>query len=172
MNEWKLMLKYDETTIIKKVLENTRPYTNNLIVSGGYRYEELKNHLEREDQVLMVFNPHYKKGMLTSIKAALPFVKSDKFFIMLSDMPLVPSGIFRDMSKLDFEDALFPVYDGKRGHPVLVDSSIKPLIMEAPDSGRMKDILENCKLCDFPVECEGVLVDIDTREEYRKLSDR
>jgi molybdenum cofactor cytidylyltransferase len=169
MFEWKLMLKYKEKTIIETVLDNTKTHVGTMIISGGYRFDELKKKVEDYDRVEMVYNKNFKKGMLTSIKAGLPYVKTEKFFIVLSDMPLIPPELFMEMSQKKFENALFPVFNGKRGHPVLIDSSLRDLILQAPDSSRMKDLLKYRDVSEYPVSSDGILFDIDTEQDYGKL---
>ncbi|MCP4159885.1 MAG: NTP transferase domain-containing protein, partial [Deltaproteobacteria bacterium] len=108
-------------------------------------------------------------GMITSVKAALPFVKTEKFFIALSDMPIIQPEIFKRMSVMDFPDVLFPVYRGERGHPVLISSSLIDIIMKAPDSVRMKDVLNKVDISEIEIENNCILFDIDTKNDYKKL---
>lgn len=169
MGDWKLMLKYKGKTILDHVLENASENVGKIIISGGYRFDELNKNITPSDQIEIIQNFNYEKGMITSVQAALPLVKTDKFFVVLSDMPLVPSEIFLQMSQINFSNALFPVYNGKRGHPVLIDSSLKSAISQFPDTGRMKDLLNSFDVSEFNVNTEGILLDIDTVMDYRKL---
>ena len=169
MGQWKLLLDYNGKTIIENAISNAAGFTNNIFVSGGYRITELKDLIGENDQIQIIENAHYQKGMLTSIKAALPFIKTSKFFISLSDMPLIPRDIYLQMSFTNFSDALFPVFNKRRGHPVLVDTKLKEKIMSAPDSWKMKDVLKDCDVSELKVESDGIFFDVDTKEDYRNL---
>ncbi|MDA3781358.1 MAG: NTP transferase domain-containing protein [Bacteroidales bacterium] len=169
MGEWKLLLNYNNKTILLNALDNACKYTGNVFISGGFNIEELKKNIPINEQIRIIENPDYEKGMITSIKAALPYIKSDKFFIALSDMPLIPAEIYKKMSMIEFSNALFPVKDGKRGHPVLIDSSLIDLISKIPDSKKMKDFLSTLSVSEIEVQSDDIFFDIDTMSDYRKL---
>jgi len=171
MEQWKLELQYNGKTLIENAIDNASRQTENIIVSGGFNYLHLNKILHDYNRIHLVNNPDYEKGMITSIKAALPFVKTDKFFIALSDMPLISPEIYLQMSSIEFDQALFPVYEGSRGHPVLIDTSLIDSILSIPDSGRMKDFLNTCSVSEMKVKDNGVLFDVDTMSDYRKLLD-
>jgi len=171
MGQWKLLLKYKNRTIIEHSIDNAVSYTNKIIISGGYRYNELNELLSPNKDFILINNRNYRNGMITSIKAAVPFVKTDKFFIALSDMPLIPKSVYMKMSKVNFENVLFPVYKGKRGHPVLISSKIIKEIQNSPDSLRIKDILNNYSASEIEIESKYILFDVDTEEDFQKLKD-
>lgn len=169
MSEWKLLRNYQGKSLIEEALDNASKYSNNMIISGGYRISELQNLFANRRNIRIVYNRDYEKGMMTSIKAALSFVTSDKFFVSLADMPLIPPEVYRDMSEINFKDVLFPVFEGRRGHPVLIKTSLRDAIFDFDDYGKMKDFLSEYDCVDFEVTHKGVLQDIDTDEEYALL---
>ncbi len=171
MGCWKLFLEYKGKTIIEHSIQNSMKNSSQLIISGGYRFADLRKKIESIENVLIVENKDYEQGMITSIKAALPFVKTDKFFIALSDMPLVPPEVFYKMSRIDFSHVLFPVYNGRRGHPVLVSSILKNEILNASPKTRMKDILGKFPVSEIEIGNSNILFDIDTQKDYQKLLD-
>ena len=63
-----------------------------------------------------------------------------------------------------------PVFEGQRGHPVLLDRSFWGAMLELPADGRPRDVVEGAgewlQLVD--VADAGVLLDVDTREAYER----
>ena len=169
MSQWKLLREYCGKSIIQQSLENASEYCGRIIISGGYRINELRNHLEESETIRIIENPDYREGMMTSIKAALPYVETDSFFITLGDMPLISSDIYRIMSVHNFNNVLFPLYKGKRGHPVLVKSLLSDDILKSDVTGKMKDLLNKYETSELEVNEPGILQDIDTDSDYNNL---
>lgn len=172
MSQWKLLRDFSGKSIIQHALDNASPHCGKIIISGGYRQNELRNHLGQMENGIIIENPEYKKGMMTSIKAALPYVETDSFFISLGDMPLIPSDIYRIMSHTSFRDALFPVHNGKRGHPVLIKRKLIDKIIQSENSKKMKDILKSFEVSEIEVGTSGIWQDIDTDLDYINLLQR
>lgn len=169
MGNWKLLMDFKGKSLIKHALDNAFDCTGRIIVVGGYKIDELRVHLRDYINIKIVENPDYKQGMITSVQKALPYVHSQKFFVSLADMPLIPPEIYSQMSKQEFPNALFPVFKKRRGHPVLLDGSLKKNICEAGVDMRMKKILSETVCTEFEVNTSGILFDIDTAEDYRKI---
>ncbi len=169
MGSWKLLLEYQELSIIEHAIRNAQIHCSNVIVCGGYRFQELKDKLVNYDNIIIVENTSYREGMITSIKAALSYVQSDSFFVALSDMPRIDPIVFRQMSQTMFSNALFPVFNGKRGHPVLISSKLIDPILRAPNSVSMKSFLKDFTVSELQVADENILFDVDNKNDYKKL---
>jgi len=63
-----------------------------------------------------------------------------------------------------------PSYQGKRGHPVLFSSSLFSELLNAPLDQGAKWVVHahGGETLEIPTEDEGVIIDLDTPEEYRK----
>ena len=169
MGNWKLLLDFHGKSIIEQSIENAAKYTNRILLAGGYRFDELNKHLSKRKKLILIENLDYKNGMLTSVKEAIKHVETEKFFIALGDMPLIPPEVFLKMSRVAFSHVLFPVCDGRRGHPVLLDINLKKTILNSPDEVRMKDILMPYPTKELEVESMGIFQDIDTASEYKMM---
>lgn len=172
MSQWKLLRDYKGKSIIKQALDNASVYSDRVIIIGGYRFDELCDHLSERKNIVIVENPDYAKGMMTSIKAALPYVKTDLFFITLGDLPLISPQIYKDMSVSSFDEVLFPVHRGRRGHPVLIKRTLSGIISKAEDSDKMKSVLSKSSISELEVNTTGIFEDIDTDADYRTLLER
>ena len=65
---------------------------------------------------------------------------------------------------------VLPRYRGKRGHPVIFSSALFPELLAAPLEQGAKSVVHahRDETLEIESEDEGVTVDIDTPEEYRK----
>ena len=74
----------------------------------------------------------------------------------------------------DSKGIVIPTYNGKQGHPIIVSVSHVDEIMkldEASPEGLRAFINANKKDClEVPVETSAVIEDIDTPEDYQRLS--
>jgi len=66
-------------------------------------------------------------------------------------------------------EAVIPVFDGRRGHPVLLDGALLAAIGAAdPAAGSMREILRGRSVSEVPWD-SSIHRDIDTREDYGPL---
>ena len=68
----------------------------------------------------------------------------------------------------------YPVLDHTRGHPPLVDGDLKNTILSYGRSGGLRSILRrfDTEALDVQVADEGVLLDVDTPEDFQRLATR
>lgn len=129
----------------------------------------------------IVINPNFKKGMSSSIITALPYIEDcDAAFFHLGDKPFLKGEILRQMlesyeaSKDSQYNIIVPVYQGRKGHPVLLD--IKPYVWEMKrlkgDKGLREIIEKHSKSVLFIKGDEGTTFDIDTEDEINILKER
>lgn len=123
--------------------------------------------------VYMVFNPVPEGDMAGSLRAGLRAVdkSSSGVLISLADQPLVSVETIKSLVALHGQQPdkiLIPQYETKKGHPVLLPKSILEDIFYG---GTLRDIInkypERVRL--LPVTDEGVVLDIDTADDYKKL---
>jgi molybdenum cofactor cytidylyltransferase len=175
MGRPKLLLAWGECTIIEKSVDTLlASKINELIVVLGYQARAISRRLGVR-RLKAVINRHYRMGMSTSIQRGLEQVSptSDAVLIALADQPFIETDLINhliDIYRGNPHGIVLPSYEGKRGHPVIVnrfryqeemetltgDMGCKPILNHHPE-----DILE------VEVESEGVVADIDSWDEYR-----
>jgi molybdenum cofactor cytidylyltransferase len=129
----------------------------------------------RGPRVTLVHNPRSQEGMSTSIRKGIQAMgqKSRAVLIALGDHPLLKANTVNALIRAYGEKKgtiIVPVFRGKRGHPVLFDRRyVKELLKLKKDVGA-RALLERHREEVYEVnsKSEGVVVDIDTREEYRR----
>ena len=85
----------------------------------------------------IVINDQWEKGQLSSIQAALRSLppKTDGMILLLIDHPLISSVLVGELIDSFYNSGksiVLPVYEGRRGHPVIFSSSLYQELMNAP----------------------------------------
>jgi molybdate transport repressor ModE-like protein len=93
----------------------------------------------------------------------------ERVFISPVDVPVVKVETVRELAEISGQ-FVRPIYDGVAGHPVLLDTSVVPMVREYSDLGLQRAI-EKCGITatDVDVVDEGVLMESNTTEEYSKI---
>lgn len=174
MKKQKLLLPFKGKTIIETVVENAIQIVKlNIVVVLGSHHEEVRKQIGNPS-LQYVVNNNYPEGMLSSVICgfrALP-ESAEMALIFLGDQPQVPSSISDKLikaKKISTKGIIIPIFEGKRGHPILIDTKyISEIENLDPQQGlrsltnyHLEDILE--------VECDSpeILRDIDTPEDYQ-----
>jgi len=147
---------------------------NPVVAVLGSGAEKVEKALE-SFPVQFAFNPDYAAGQSTSVRKgleALPSRTGAALFI-LADQPLIDSTLIRRIvqaHRRTFARACVPVFEGKRGNPVLFDRSLFGELRELSGDTGGKPLLEKYRdhVISIPAGPEA-LADIDTPEDYERL---
>jgi molybdenum cofactor cytidylyltransferase len=85
----------------------------------------------------IVINEQWEKGQLSSIHAALRSLppQTDGIILLLIDHPLISSVLVGELIDSFYNSGksiVLPVYEGRRGHPVIFSSALYQELMNAP----------------------------------------
>jgi xanthine dehydrogenase accessory factor len=161
--------------MLRAVVENTaRAPVDEIVVVLGCRAQWIAPVLEGLP-VKLVINGSYREGQSSSLKAGLSAVDEGAGGIMfiLGDQPLVrPETLGLLVERFKERGGItVPFYNGKRGNPVLLERHLlsNPGAI-AGDEGARGIIAGNPHLVQrVDVDDEGVLLDVDTWEDYLGL---
>jgi CTP:molybdopterin cytidylyltransferase MocA len=148
-----------------------------LVVVTGHRREETGAIAERAG-AQVVYNPNFDDGMYSSIMTGVRQLanKSDGFFLLPVDIPLVRPGTIRLLAR-SFSATpaaiTYPTFVGKRGHPPLIGRDLLPAILNKkhPEGG-LRFLLQTFEykypqqVVDVPVPDANILFDMDSPDEY------
>jgi molybdenum cofactor cytidylyltransferase len=165
---FKMALEVDGRTVIEKSIEGMYDLCSNIYVVGGYKVEIINEILKGYKKVQVVYNENYEQGMFTSVREGFRHVKEDRFFYTPGDYPAVPKEIYRGMLEVS-GDIVIPVYGGKKGHPVLMNGCFAQELVESDKFSNLKEFINSKGFTPFEVKNPGILFDIDTIDDYRKL---
>jgi molybdenum cofactor cytidylyltransferase len=167
-NTFKPLLKFGEKTLIEKSIEGMYDICSKIIVVGGYQIEEIASVLSNYSKVELVFNENYKDGMFSSVKKGFEHVKQDKFFFIPGDYPLISNKVYEVMLRVP-GDIVIPTYRGNKGHPVLIKSILIKELFSQTDYSNLKEFIDKQGFTTVEVQEEGILIDIDTMEDYKRV---
>jgi len=179
MGSFKPLLPFGRGTVIEWVIATVREAgVETLRVVVGWQMDLLIPVLERHG-VPWIRNERFEEGMYSSIQAGVQSLPAGAaaFFILPGDIPLVQSAtLSRLMAEWDQQPSgiLYPCHEGRRGHPPLIASFyIREILRDAP-SGGLREILARHAREAREIECAdpGILVDLDTAEQYRQSLDK
>ena len=173
MKQQKLLLPFNGKTIIETVVENVaRSVSSNILVVLGSHREQIQEQLVNS-AVKIGVNENYMDGMLSSAVCgfrALPG-EAKAALIFLADQPQIPAQVTDLVIKAWIESGkgiVIPTFNGRRGHPVLIETRYKADIERLDPEKGLRVLSEKFKNDVFEVECSipEILRDIDTPEEY------
>lgn len=176
---FKPLLKWGSRTVIEACIDNLkRSRVEEIIVVLGHREAEIRARLTGAG-VQFAINPDYRRGMLSSIKTGFPLVspRADGVLIALVDQPMVGPDVINPLvvSFGDYEKKIsIPTYDGKHGHPIIVSREFEDEIMQLDDNepDGLRTLIERHRheIQEVPVASPAILEDIDSPEDYERLS--
>ncbi len=112
----------------------------------------------------------HAEGMAASLRAgvaALP-ADTDGVFVFLGDMPLIPDPVPPALARAlaGGAAAAVPVFEGRRGHPVLLGRSLFGDLLGLTGDQGARAVLASLgdRVAAVPAESAGVLYDVDTPE--------
>lgn len=171
MGQWKMMLPWQQGTILDTSIKNALQFCSRIILVTGYRGNELHERYANQSNITIIHNPDYAQGLLTSVKAAVPAVQTEHCFLTHGDMPTLTIDIFRKIWSLRNDGAILPLHNGIPGHPILVS---KPCLMQAiqrPNVTNMRQALLMGEHYSVEIENAEIILDIDSLF-FHRLSSR
>lgn len=177
MGRPKLLLPYRNGTLVGAVVEALRGGGVSRIVLVTSPGDEDLRAWAREAGVLTAVNPDPGRGMLSSIREGIAALGQidENLLVSPADLPaLQPETVAALVRRMEETGAplAVPVYRGKRGHPLAIAPALIPEIGTLdPDVGlrQLRDRYED-RLLEMAVEDAGVVEDVDTPEDYEKIS--
>ncbi len=186
----KLMLPLDGRPVLARVIDATlASQARPIVVVLGHQSAQVRSQIEQYTtykDIVLIENTQFQEGMSSSLRLGIQtFLANgykneqshyniDSTLILLGDQPLITSRIidrlitaYRDSGSL----IVAPLYNGKRGNPVLFDKSLFPELIEVTgdEGGRTvlkshRDEVELVEMGDTQAN-----FDVDTWEAYEQV---
>lgn len=175
MGDQKLLLPYGQSTIIETVVDNVlNSYLDHVMMVLGPNQEEIKQALKQKP-VQYCYNSEHEKGMLSSVICGVRALPTDaqSTLIFLGDQPGIPPEVTNrvmDAYNEELYGIVIPVHDHRRGHPLLVDMKYRKTLEQLDLEEGLRSLRHHFPgdVLEVEVDEPGILVDIDTREDYQK----
>lgn len=175
MGRAKALLPFGGQTVLARVVRSFRQAGIDRIgVVTGHQAEQLEP-LLHELEVGAIANPAYERGMFSSVQAGIAALPADvdACFLLPVDIPLVrPATIAALAANFAAQQApiTYPRFSGRRGHPPLIARSLFAEILAGQGDGGLRALLQTHQAADVDVLDEGVVLDMDTPEDYAQLA--
>jgi molybdenum cofactor cytidylyltransferase len=137
MGSPKALLPFQGRPFLEHLLEVTshRQIGARRVVLGAHAEPIAKAVNLKTDEI--VINHEWEKGQLSSIQAALRSLPpgTDGILLCLIDHPLISSALVQELIEQFYKTKspiVLPVYEGRRGHPVIFSASLYEELLRAP----------------------------------------
>lgn len=180
MGRDKALLDWRGRSFLEATLELLAPHTQLSIVVAGKNAEALASIVYAKAGFLIV-NQRPELGQFSSLQIGLQEVLNhgrDAAIVALVDRPpCEPStvelllGEFAE-AYLKGNWAVVPEYGGKHGHPFVVGREMMEAFLRAPATSSAREVEHSLvdRILYFPVEDPLVAVNVDTPEDYERLT--
>lgn len=176
MGSPKALLPYQGRPFLEHLLEVTQhPKIGVRRVVLGAHAEPIARatHLHPDE---IVINEDWEKGQLSSIQAALASLPGDVdgMVLCLIDHPLISAGLVGDLIHSFYVSkapVVLPVYQGKRGHPVIFAAGTFGELRAAPMDVGARAVVwaHRGDLVESPTTEEGCVLNLNDPEAFARL---
>lgn len=177
MGHDKALLPLGERTFLSHLIGVLQGEVSPLLVVLGYHAEQVAQSITAAPEVLVLRNPNYPLGQLSSLQVALWHLENQSVagvLVGLVDHPAVSKKVVRELVerfRKSEAPVVIPTCNGRRGHPVLFSRSIFPELLKAPlEEGARSVVRQHGGEIEFvEVNEAGILWDVDVPADYQAL---
>jgi molybdenum cofactor cytidylyltransferase len=125
----------------------------------------------------IVVNQDWERGQLSSIQMAIHSLPAgtDGLLLCPVDHPLISASLVADLID-SFEKtnapAVVPLYEGRRGHPVIFAARLYEELLNAPDDTGARAVVwaHQNEICEVSTTEEGCVLNLNDPEAFGKIS--
>ncbi len=177
MGRPKALLPIGGETFVEKIVSTLgSTQLGKIVVVIGHDAADMQQKLAHLPVEFLV-NREYKLGQLSSLQVAIRHVATlqncDGILVHLVDHPYIDAALVDLLIERFYASGqliVVPRYHGKRGHPVIFSRVLFPELLAAPMEQGAKAVVNahRAETLEVDTEDEGITLDIDTPEEYRR----
>jgi molybdenum cofactor cytidylyltransferase len=179
MRSPKALLPYQGRPFLEHLLEITahREIGVRRVVLGAHAEPIAKAVDLKADEI--VINHEWEKGQLSSIQAALRSLPpgTDGLLLCLIDHPLISSALIQDLIEQFYKTEkpiVLPVYEGRRGHPVIFSASLYDELLRAPFETGARAVVwaHSGEIEEFQTNEEGCVLNLNDPETLNRAIEK
>src|SRR6266581_7157571 len=186
----KLLLPLDDRPVLAHVIDATlASQARPILIVLGHHADQVRRKIATyatHPDITLIENPDYLQGMSTSMRSGLQTIIShgyrkfkawqvvDSALILLGDQPLITPRIIDTLISIwqtTGKRIVAPLYDGKRGNPILFANSLFSELLEVSGDEGGRSVVERHRNEIATVEMGNPLanIDVDTWEAYQQV---
>jgi molybdenum cofactor cytidylyltransferase len=179
MGSPKALLPYQGRPFLEHLLQiTTHPKIGvRRVVLGAHAEPIAKEvHLSAEE---IVINDDWEKGQLSSIQTGIRSLPAgtDGMLLCLIDHPLVSKPLINELIEAFYKKhapIVLPVYEGRRGHPVIFAATLYQELLDAPlDTGARTVVWAHAQeVLEVPTSEEGCVLNLNDPETLQRALGR
>jgi molybdenum cofactor cytidylyltransferase len=175
MGEPKQLLMYKDKTFLQHIVcEAKGASLDPVICVTGFQSSRIAESISGTG-ASVVYNTHWPEGMGSGISTGIKQLSLwdvDDVIVAVSDQPFVSSDLFKKMKELKYQSGkgiIASSYAGTLGTPVLFAAKYFNQLKSLNGNEGAKNIVKRNPHDVCSIEFENGNIDIDTKEDYRKL---
>jgi CTP:molybdopterin cytidylyltransferase MocA len=175
MGAFKPLLPFGKTTVVRSGIQSLREAgVEDIVMVLGHRAKELQENLG-DLRLHFALNPDATSEMSASIACGLRELPPDAraALIALTDQPAVPPDVIRAIVSewISGERLVIPEFQGRGGHPVLVDLRFREELLNLDSSGGLGSFFKSHQehVRRLSVNSPFIARDMDTWDDYCAL---
>jgi len=177
MGAFKPLLPFGASTVVETCVESLRAAgVAEVVVVVGHRAGEVQERLAGRTFVRFALNEEAASEMSASIARGVERVAEEACAVVvaLADQPAVPPSMTSELIEAwrrTRARLVQPEWEGRGGHPVLIDLSLKERLLRLEESRGLRALFEELRgeVLRVPSETPFVRRDMDTWEDYQRL---
>ena len=176
MGSPKALLPYREGTFLEHLIKVTRhPQIGVTRVVLGAGAEAIRTSAKL-DSAIVVLNPDWEQGQLSSICAglrSLEGIETDGMVLCPVDHPLVSALLVSELVERFYEEKkaiVVPTYKGRRGHPVIFSNALFSELLAAPAEQGARAVVwtHSAEVLEVPTDEEGVVLNLNDPDMLKR----
>ncbi|MFP7296766.1 NTP transferase domain-containing protein [Neobacillus niacini] len=173
-NAFKMTLPLGQMSVLEHTISKFEEICSKIIVVAGYQAETIQEEINKINdkkaytfQIKLVYNEDFNLGMFSSIQKGCTELEAPAFFITPGDCPLVNKKTLQLLADQD-GNVVIPSFKFKGGHPIKLSKQVSHKILATNHESNLRDVLNGYDKSYFTVDDPGILMDVDTPEDYQK----
>lgn len=173
MEKFQPMIRDGELSMPERVVVNfQRAGIQDIVMVTGYQAEQLEKRMRHFGITFLRDEEYENSQMLDAAKMGLLYLKDrcEKILFCPADISFFSENTVKKLLEQEEKIAL-PVWKGKRGHPVMLHTSLIPDILKYQGDRGLKgalDSLQADQAC-ISVEDEGAVTKANTVQDFQRL---
>ena len=174
MGSPKALLEFQGETFLDRLIGLFSRRCSPVIAVLGAQHEIVRAGLRRAGEALLVQNPDFRLGQLTSMQCGLRAVPADAdgvLFTLVDHPGVAPATIDLLLDCSAPAPLRIPRFGGRRGHPIWISRSLIPEFLALPAGSSAKELVTQHAngIAYLDVDDPGILADVDDPAAYASL---